>query len=485
MKNILFLVSFLYFFTDAASQSKVPVFVSGGERHKGHRIPAIISIPKGNLPASADGRAQAGADFGNINNLTRRSDDNGKTLGEMNKVPDYDAFQAGNPAFSCQTSSTMSPDQTAVQNDSNKGKDVVLKLEPGADNPRNSEGDFIELKDGRILFIYTHFTGNAGGDHSPAFLAGRYSADGGLTWSQDHQVVGREGDMNVMSVSLLRLQNGNIALFYGRKNSLTDAKPFMRISEDEAKTWSVPIPVITDKNGYFVLNNDRVIQVDDGRIVMAVSLHPALPTGKIDLFGRLWSYFSDDNGRTWHSGKEVPQPHPDSVMLQEPGVIELKDGRIMMFIRTDAGVQYLSYSANRGESWSPVKASNIPSPVSPASIKRIPSTGDLLLVWNNNSDVMLMGGMGGKEEAAKGKKLPPWSRRTPFNCAVSTDEGRTWRNIRTIENDPDGWYCYTAIHFTGNHVLLGHCAGKRSKGTGLSVIHITRLDLDWIYGKYE
>ena len=51
------------------------------------------------------------------------------------------------------------------------GKEVVLRLEPSEDNPRNSEGSFVTLKDGRILFVYTHFTGGRG-DHAQAHLAG-------------------------------------------------------------------------------------------------------------------------------------------------------------------------------------------------------------------------------------------------------------------------------------------------------------------------
>ncbi len=361
------------------------------------------------------------------------------------------------------------------------GKEVVLKLNPGNNNPRNSEGDFVELIDGRILFVYSRYTGEAGGDHSPAYLAGRYSSDGGTTWSGDHLIVESEGDLNIMSVSLLRLQNGEIALFYLRKNSLSDCLPMMRISTDEAETWSEPIRTIRDKQGYFIVNNDRVIQLQNGRLLMPVSLHKT-PDTELTFYGRLWTYFSDDNGRTWHSGKEVPHPHPDSILLQEPGVVQLSDRSVMMFIRTDAGLQYLSFSDDQGETWSPARPGNIPSPVSPASIERIPSTGDLLMVWNNNSDVLLMGGMGGKE-SAKGKKLPLWSKRTPFNSAISKDEGKTWTNIRTIAEDPDGWYCYTAIHFIDDHVLLGHCAGDRKQGTGLKVINITKLDIDWIYNE--
>lgn len=334
---------------------------------------------------------------------------------------------------------------------------LVMQLNPGENNPRNSEGDFVKLKDGRILFVYSHYTGKSTSDHAPAYLAGRYSKDGGKTWTkEDEVIVEREGDMNVMSVSLLRLKNGKIALFYLKKNSETDCIPLMRISSDEAKTWSDPVACITDKKGYFVLNNNRVIQLENGRLLMAVALHTS-KNGKWQGKANLYSYFSDDNGATWKPGAEVP--NATDIITQEPGVIELKDGRVMMFIRASEGFQQLSYSNDKGETWSHIAASNIQSPLSPASIARIPSTGHLLLVWNNTAEKV----------------------RTPLTIAVSKDEGKTWEHVRNIESDPDGWYCYIAIHFTKKEVLLGYCAGNRPKGTHLSVINVTRLTQKSLY----
>ncbi|HEV2273258.1 MAG TPA: sialidase family protein, partial [Acidobacteriaceae bacterium] len=81
-------------------------------------------------------------------------------------------------------------------------------LPPGPNNPRNSEGAFLALRDGRLFFAYSRFEGSDGGDFGHATIAGRYSADGGRTWSaQDVPVVQKEGAMNVMSVSLLRLKD--------------------------------------------------------------------------------------------------------------------------------------------------------------------------------------------------------------------------------------------------------------------------------------
>lgn len=334
------------------------------------------------------------------------------------------------------------------------GKQIVLRLPPSATNPRNSEGSFIQLKNGAILFVYTHFT-NGYSDFSHAYFAGRISTDGGKTWStKDVVILPNEGKKNIMEPGLLRLQNGNIALFYLRKNSDHDCIPYVRISKDEAKTWSAPVRCIPDTS-YFVVNNDRPVQLKDGRILIPVAGN-----------GGVWSCYSDDNGKAWHSSTAAS--NPDHILLQEPGVVELRNGTIMMFIRTDEGVQYVSYSRDEGQSWSKVEPSNIASPLSPASIKRIPSTGDLLMVWNNND---------GHIKNIAGK-------RTPLNVAISKDEGKTWEHIRTIEDNPQGWYCYTAICFTeDHHVLLSYCAGITSKEPGLAATHVTRLSLDWIYGQ--
>jgi sialidase-1 len=148
-------------------------------------------------------------------------------------------------------------------------------LSPRPGNPRNPEGSFLTLRGGRILFAYSHFTGG-GDDDDAATIAGRFSSDGGRSWtSSDAPIVAREGDVNVMSVSLPRLKDGRIALFYLRKNSVSDCRPYLRYSSDEAKTWSDPILCIRD-DGYFALNNDRAVQLRSRRILLPASQHPAV-----------------------------------------------------------------------------------------------------------------------------------------------------------------------------------------------------------------
>lgn len=348
----------------------------------------------------------------------------------------------------------------------------TLTLAPSPGNPRNSEGDFIALKDGRILFVYTHFTGG-GDDNDSAHLAGRFSSDGGRTWTErDEGILPNEAGCNIMSVSLRRLDDGRIALFYLRKNSPADCRPCLRFSKDEAKTWGPPIVCIPDSDtGYFVMNNDRVVRLSGGRWLLPLALHHRPDWPKTDFAGTLLCYCSDDDGATWRRSADLFRGFDAKgarITVQEPGVVELKDGRAMMFCRTGAGCQYAAYSEDRGDHWSALKPTAIASPLSPASIERIPSTGDLLLVWNNHEGI---------DPALKG-------RRTPLTVAISRDDGKTWERARNLAADPAGWYCYTAVFFAGDHVLLGHCAGDtRNKGNGLATTQITRFPVRWLYGR--
>lgn len=364
----------------------------------------------------------------------------------------------------------------------------VLELPPGENNPRNSEGDFVRLKDGRIIFIYSHYTGKVASDHAPAYLAMRESSDGGRTWSEkDVTVVEQEGIRNVMSVSLLRLKDGRIAMFYLVKNSNTDCRPVVRISTDEARTWSDPVKCVSDERcAYYVLNNARAIQLSCGRVVLPVCRHSLFPEEKAgkkkswDMKGIIGTLVSDDGCATWRIGKhEFKTLTPSGRMritTQEPGVVELKDGRLMMWMRTAQNMQYVCYSSDRGDTWTKAVAWNLNSPNSPATVKRL-SNGDLLAVWNDHGAHPRY--KDSKFVAKRYRKSNKWSngQRTPLTLAISKDEGRTWINRRDLEGDHEGWLCYTACLEVDGAVLLGYCAKD-----GLTYSRITRVPFDWLYG---
>jgi hypothetical protein len=347
-----------------------------------------------------------------------------------------------------------------------EGPQRVLRLAPGPGNPRNSEGDFIRLQDGRVLFIYAHFTGGDA-DHAAAHLASRESRDGGRTWSaNDTVVVANEGGMNVMSVSLLRLKSGPIALFYLRKNSTKDCRPMVRFSRDESRTWSEPVECITDEIGYYVLNNARVVQLAGGRLVMPVAQHTH-PDG-IWQPGEVLCYLSDDEGKTWRRGPARLTATVDGkpVDLMEPGVVETKPNRLLMVIRTRVGCQYFARSQDGGEHWSKPEPSSVSSPESPATMTKLPGKETLVIIWNDQRDRPL----------EYRRKSPP--HRTPLALALSHDNGRTWKKTKIIENDPDCGYCYTAARWIGDRLILGYCAHRSP--WGLATTQVTLLERKWI-----
>lgn len=345
---------------------------------------------------------------------------------------------------------------------------VVRNVEPTKENPRNSEGSFATLASGRIIFCYTQFYGGAA-DESPARIVQIRSDDQGRTWSEPQVVVENTAGNNVMSVSLLRLQDGRLAMFYCIKNSWLDCRPHMRVSTDEAATWSEP-KLLLQAPGYFVLNNDRVIQTSKGRIILPLGYHRSKlsdPHSSKSFDARaitLWIY-SDDAGQTWQEAANWwAIPVLSGSGLQEPGVVELPDGTIMGWSRTDQGAQYGFTSTDGGRTWSAPVPTEMKSPTSPASIRVLPGTTDLLAIYNDHS----------------GKFAFPAKKRTPLNACISKDGGKTWPVRKLLEEDPEGWYCYTAMHFTkDNAVLLAYCAGDTKVG-GLNRLRMRRVSLDWL-----
>lgn len=353
---------------------------------------------------------------------------------------------------------------------------VVLDLRPSAGNPRNSEGAFLELKDGRLLFVYSRFVGQSRSDDGVACLAARYSADDGETWTEDDEIVAtpeEHGAVNLMSVSLLRMMNGDLGMFYILRYGLHDTRLHLRRSVDEGRTWGAPVRCIPGP-GYYVTNNDRVIRLKSGRLIVPAAYHKRRGDSErewksFDARGIAHFYLSDDDGATWREARDygvIPVPRSTSG-LQEPGVIERSDGVVWCWSRTDMGYQYESYSTDGGETWSLPVPSVFTSPCSPLSMKRIPSTGQLLAVWNPVPNYMTRV----YEKHTSG--------RSPLVGAISSDEGATWGHYFALEFEEDrGGYCYTGIHFTKDAaVLLAYCAGVPEDGSKLSRLKMRKVAL--------
>jgi len=354
-----------------------------------------------------------------------------------------------------------------VANGMDKPKTLLL-IQPTKQYPRYGEGSLVELKDGRLFLCYTRFE-RGSHDNSLADIVARTSKDNGATWGRTRVLVGRdEAKENVMSASILRLKSGDLLLLYVRKNGWGDCNAYVRRSTDEFKTLGEPV-CVTGTKGYHVVNNDRAVQLSTGRIVVPAALHPCRDGTRKTWtpYGRPRVFVSDDNGKTWRLAGLVPTPKR-KVMLQEPGIVERKNGRLRMWMRTDAGCQYESVSDDAGHTWTTPKPGKIQSPLSPASIRRVPWTGDLMLVWNDHSG-----------DHSYPKDQPRYRDRSPVCAAISTDDGKTWRKSRVIENDLSGCFAYFSITFLDDRALVGYFSKK--KGATRFALKVVSLPRRWLY----
>src|SRR5690606_11252438 len=122
----------------------------------------------------------------------------------------------------------------------------------------------------------------------------------------------------------------------------------------------------------------------------------------------------------------------------EPEVIELKDGKVLMIFRTQSGHIGSSLSSDKGDTWSKPVSWGVRAPEAPATLRRIPSTGDLLLIWNDNFEP-------GAGHSGK---------RTPLTAAISSDEGKTWKLKKNLETDADQTYSYISLTFYRGRAIM-------------------------------
>ena len=348
---------------------------------------------------------------------------------------------------------------------------IIMELPPKTDNPRNSEGAFITLKNGDIMYFYTRYKGKNFSDDASADIAYIISKDNGETFLQG-DVLFKCSDFdtevkkckNIMSVSLMRMKDEAIGIFFLIRYDYMDMCAYLFRSYDEGKSWSEGVKC-SPAPGYFVTNNDRAVMLSNGRIVVPANFHRMRGNDTFNTVAESTFFLSDDDGKTFRESQEfcVLQDVFGGAGLQETGVIELEDNILWAFSRTTLGKQYSCYSYDKGETWTHPVPSWFSSPCSPMSMKRMPDNR-LIAVWN-------------PIPYYRGQKRNAWGMgRNPLALSLSKDNGKTWIEPYYIEDVfEDAGYCYTAIHFTNDGVLLAYCAGGKDDGVCLCKTRIRKI----------
>ncbi len=138
--------------------------------------------------------------------------------------------------------------------------------------------------------------------------------------------------------------------------------------------------------------------------------------------------YSDDGGATWSlSASELtsscyPGFNGSNEGACEPAFEELRDGRVWMLMRTQAGFLYESFSIDKGTTWTPARASRFNASTGPPNIMRH-RNGWLVVCWNNCEMPPRANGDG------------VYGGRDALHIAVSDDEGTTWSGFREVYLD--------------------------------------------------
>ena len=259
----------------------------------------------------------------------------------------------------------------------------------------------------------------------------RESSDAGRTWSEPWPCMGNGGqDIRAGHISIFRLDDSELAMACNDMDFLADGPPgrdmgtkvTFRTSRDEGRTWSEPV-LVYPLNA--LCTSGRAVTLSDGRILVPAYRwisHDASPESEqcnSPSLSYCFACFCDDGGRTWtvsHSQLFVSH-YRLTCDLEEPTVVELEDGRILMHLRSQLGRPFRSFSKDRGLNWSRPEPLPMAASYTPSILKRMP-TGEILMIWN---------------QISRGEILKGFHRHR-LSCAISRDDGQTWENFKNLES---------------------------------------------------
>ncbi|OGV39382.1 MAG: hypothetical protein A2020_09150 [Lentisphaerae bacterium GWF2_45_14] len=263
-------------------------------------------------------------------------------------------------------------------------------------------------KSGRIWATW-YSGGSAEGPENYVFIVS--SSDNGSSWSDPVAVIDPPGNVRAYDPVLWHDQQGRLWWFWSQSLSPADGKihdgragvwcAFTEDSDSKKPLFSKPIHIA---NGV-MMNKPTFLSNGEWALPTAVweYYEPKLDEFKNERFSNI--VISEDSGKSFYLRGRADVP---SRAFDEHMIIELKDKRLWMLVRTCYGVGQ-SFSSDMGKTWTPGEDSGLGGPNSRFFIRRL-SSGKLLLINHVNPET--------------GEKM---NKRSHLSAFLSDDDGKRWK----------------------------------------------------------
>lgn len=184
----------------------------------------------------------------------------------------------------------------------------------------------------------------------------RRSTDGGETWSEPYVVSNVPGPKEENPVGIAAGYGEPYGPTYNNPVAIADGdgtvhllycleymRCFYTRSEDDGLSFSEPVEIthvferFRDEYDWKVLSTGpgHGIQLENGRLVVGIRLADA--KGRSPLrYTAVSTIYSDDGGQSWRRGEIAIEHNEETLNPNEPIVVELNDGSVMMNVRNES-----------------------------------------------------------------------------------------------------------------------------------------------------
>lgn len=234
------------------------------------------------------------------------------------------------------------------------------------------------------------------------------STDGGLTWSSSKRILGTNfpngGGGYIMPNPVYDPVTNKIFLFYAYYDG--NSKLMVMESNDYGETWVNNTFISTGKN-YVLPGSSAGIVLSDGTLIIPIAYSPNFAYYICSVLR------STDHGATWQVGGKIDYAFPVGNGVDEPAIIELSNGNLLAYVRTNQGFIGESRSIDKGITWTPVTLTGFPSIMGMARGEQVELRniyGIIYLAYAGDSETTLNVG----------------------KLRTSSDDGQTWSEAKFL-----------------------------------------------------